>query len=598
MSVFCIMMLLAVSSVQAQRDYGVHDPCNIVKDGDTYYTFYTSNGVECAYSTDLCTWRRGGRIFPSGFPSWITQYVPGFGGHFWAPEVIYMNGKWHVYYSCSSFGSRESAIGLATSPSLKNPQWQDHGMVVYTNSSSNHNAIDADVMRTSDGKVYLIYGSFWNGIVMTELDSTTGKPINRANLTYVANGNPEAAAAIEYGGYYYLFFNRGKCCSGVNSTYEIFVGRSTNPTGPFLDKNGTRTSSGGGTLVLSTQGRFIGPGHFGYFTENGREYMSYHYYDADQNGASKLKIITLSWRDGWPVLNTTFNPCNAEPVKDCAGVDNGTAYLDNCGSCVGGTTGLQSCKQDCNGVWGGSAYTDTCGFCVEGTTEISPCIGSIQGEEAFEYDGILETVNEGYIGEGYFNFTNATGSKASWSLCADETIQSSIIFRYANGTSATRALSISVNELVQLSDVSFPSTETWTNWKAKAVSLQLQKGNNTITLTSAGSEGGPNIDAIAFSNERIGRCIPVNVKRVVIPEGKSIALRYANGAVTFFTESENHISLHVYSISGRLIKTLYSGSANKGLNRILIDPSVINSGVCLMVLYSQNVKHTERISVW
>lgn len=307
-SIIVLSIVTCLSQVYAQKDYGVHDPSTIVKENDRYYTFYTSNGVEYAYSTDLCTWRRGGAIFSSGFPSWIKTHVSGFAGHFWAPDVFYMNNRWHVYYSCSSFGSRQSAIGLATTSSLSNPKWEDKGMVVSTNNSSNHNAIDAAIMR-HDGKVWLAYGSFWSGIVITELDSTTGKPVRKDNLKYIANNDPEAAGIIHHGDYYYLFFNRGKCCDGAKSTYYINVGRSTSPAGPYLDKNGKSTNSGGGTTILKTQGRYIGPGHFGFFTENGKEYMSYHYYDGNQNGVSKLKISTLSWKDGWPEVNTSFDPC-------------------------------------------------------------------------------------------------------------------------------------------------------------------------------------------------------------------------------------------------------------------------------------------------
>jgi arabinan endo-1,5-alpha-L-arabinosidase len=315
------IILISITGLSAQKDYGVHDPSTIVKEKDRYYTFYTSNGVEYAYSTDLCTWRRIGSIFPSSFPSWIKTYVSGFTGNFWAPDVFYMNNSWHVYYSCSTFGSRQSAIGLATTTSLSNPKWEDKGMVVSTNNSSNHNAIDPGIMR-HDGKVWLVYGSFWSGIVITEIDSTTGKPIKNSDLHYVANNDPEAASAIHHGDYYYLFFNRGKCCDGVKSTYYINVGRSTSPTGPYLDKSGKQTNSGGGTTILKTQSRFIGPGHFGFLSENGKEYISYHYYDANQNGASKLKISTLSWEDGWPVVNTDFDPCapvttvNSKKVKN------------------------------------------------------------------------------------------------------------------------------------------------------------------------------------------------------------------------------------------------------------------------------------------
>ncbi len=64
--------------------------------------------------------------------------------------------------------------------------------------------------------------------------------------------------------------------------------------------------------------------------------------------------------------------CTGEPV-DCAGIANGSAYFDNCGSCVGGTTNIDPCTQDCAGTWGGSAYFDNCGSCVGGTTNLDPC---------------------------------------------------------------------------------------------------------------------------------------------------------------------------------------------------------------------------------
>ncbi|MCP4113368.1 MAG: PEGA domain-containing protein [Desulfobacteraceae bacterium] len=67
---------------------------------------------------------------------------------------------------------------------------------------------------------------------------------------------------------------------------------------------------------------------------------------------------------------TGLEPC----VQDCAGVYGGSAYTDGCGDCVGGTTGLEPCAQDCAGVYGGSAYIDNCGYCVGGNTGKYPCI--------------------------------------------------------------------------------------------------------------------------------------------------------------------------------------------------------------------------------
>ncbi len=59
---------------------------------------------------------------------------------------------------------------------------------------------------------------------------------------------------------------------------------------------------------------------------------------------------------------------------DCSGVAGGSAYFDECGTCVGGTTGLEPCVEDCEGVFGGTAFIDDCGSCAGGTTGVEPCV--------------------------------------------------------------------------------------------------------------------------------------------------------------------------------------------------------------------------------
>ena len=82
------------------------------------------------------------------------------------------------------------------------------------------------------------------------------------------------------------------------------MGRSREITGPYLDRDGKDLAQGGGTLLLGTDGAFIGPGHAGIFEEGGKFWFSCHFYDGTQRGASKLSIRPLSWsEDGWPVVN-------------------------------------------------------------------------------------------------------------------------------------------------------------------------------------------------------------------------------------------------------------------------------------------------------
>ncbi len=310
-SLILLLFFYTVNAHALQNHTGAHDPSSIIKCEDTYWIFTTGNGIYAMYSNDLVKWTAGKTPFSIGsFPAWITGYVPAFEGHFWAPECIYMNGKYYLYYSCSSWGSKKSAIGLLTNktlnPDSKDYYWQDEGMVVYSTEGGDVNCIDPSVFRDDDGKIWLTYGSYFGGIRIAELDNISGKTAGTYHIP-VATGDCEASYVINHDTYYYLFINRGSCCQGLSSTYYIQVGRSLNPTGPFLDKTGRDLFGGGGTTVLSTSGDYIGPGCLGYFIENGTEWISYHYYDGANYGNATLNIGTVFWDDSdWPVITSNW----------------------------------------------------------------------------------------------------------------------------------------------------------------------------------------------------------------------------------------------------------------------------------------------------
>jgi len=320
-----LLLLISISSLRTyalQGFYGSHDPSTIVKEGNKYWIFTTGQGIYNMYSTDLVTWTPSPRavFVNNAYPSWINAKVPGFAGTFWAPECIYMNGKYYLYYSCSTFGSQVSAIGLATNvtldPTNANYKWEDQGEVVSSVTGSGPNAIDPAVLRDASGNVWLTYGSFFGGIRTTQLNATTGKPLSSAGYT-LANGGVEAPDLVQHDNFYYLFINRGSCCQGSNSTYYIQVGRAATPAGPFLDKDGKDLNSLGGTTVLGSAGRYIGPGHAGIYTENGVNYFSHHYYDGYDSGAPKLGLARLTWdAAGWPVVSRDWVAAGRYEVKN------------------------------------------------------------------------------------------------------------------------------------------------------------------------------------------------------------------------------------------------------------------------------------------
>jgi len=310
------------------RHIRVHDPSTIVKCGDEYWLFYTGAGVASFHSKDLVKWERGPSVFTNA-PAWTAQAVPANRWmYYWAPDVIHLGNRYLLYYAVSSFGKNRSAIGLATNPTLDpaDPafRWTDQGIVVQSTNTDNFNTIDPAVSQDAEGNLWLAFGSYWGGIKLIQLDPDTGlrweasafakatvdktarhagKRIATSSPMYslAFNDSIEASYIYRHDNFYYLFVNWGRCCRGTNSTYEIRMGRSQKITGPYLDRQGVDLMTGGGTPFLSTTGPFIGPGHAGIVSKDGRDWLSCHFYDGTQAGRPALAILPLDWgADGWP----------------------------------------------------------------------------------------------------------------------------------------------------------------------------------------------------------------------------------------------------------------------------------------------------------
>src|SRR5690554_2111049 len=170
---FILIAFITGSLLQAQAPS--HDPSTMVRaENGRYWIFTTGQGIWCMSSSNanFSDWRAETTPFrPGTWPGWINSAVPGFNGEFWAPDIIQMNGYYYLYYSVSTFGSSRSAIGVVRTPSLKNPSWQDLGVVVRSyGGSSEINAIDPALFRDHDGRVYMSYGSFFGGLGVAEIN--------------------------------------------------------------------------------------------------------------------------------------------------------------------------------------------------------------------------------------------------------------------------------------------------------------------------------------------------------------------------------------------------------------------------------------------
>jgi arabinan endo-1,5-alpha-L-arabinosidase len=364
--------------LELSGDLGVHDPV-MIKDGQTYYVFYTggarggggrgrgrrggrgggenaaasgqagggeqtaaqstaaqpaaeqpaapapTGSINMLTSPDMKTWSRAGFAIDR-LPDW-TREVPNRRNpnDAWAPDISHFNGKYHLYYSISSFGSQDSAIGLATNKTLdpKSPdfKWEDGGKVVESHEGDAYNCIDPNLVVEDENNAWLSWGSFWGGIMMRRVDPKTGRLSDTETTLYkLARRTPlppgegedtqrppqrnpiEGAFIVRHGDYWYLFVSWDFCCRGARSDYKVAVGRSPKVTGPYFDKEGKNMSEGGGVLILeASTDNWHGAGHNGFFRENGVDYMPFHAYRATAGrGGSQLFISTVVWEDGWP----------------------------------------------------------------------------------------------------------------------------------------------------------------------------------------------------------------------------------------------------------------------------------------------------------
>ncbi|EMD93079.1 glycoside hydrolase family 43 protein [Bipolaris maydis ATCC 48331] len=288
-----------------------HDPALIRRADGTYFRFSTGGKIAIHTAPSITgPWSYKGAAIPAG--SKIN--LPG-NNDLWAPDVTLVGDTYYLYYSVSSFGSQNSAIGVATSKNLET--WTDLGSTgIQSSSGKNYNAIDG-ALYWDGSKFVMSFGSFWQDLFSIGMANPPLKTSSSAvtNIAFKPEGThaQEAAFIALNGKYHYLFFSVGKCCGFDTSRpapgdeYKIQVCRSTSATGGFVDKNGVDCTRGGGTTVLQSHDWVYGPGGQGVYYEaaSKTQYLYYHYVDTRigyRDGDKKFGVNKIDFSSGWPVV--------------------------------------------------------------------------------------------------------------------------------------------------------------------------------------------------------------------------------------------------------------------------------------------------------
>ncbi len=383
----CLLLGCAAALPSSAANYtraSVHDPSIVKLQDGSYYIIGSHLGA--ARSNDLGNWTAAANsnlgstnttffrdIYRDlAIPEKWSNTTAGYNlaGNMWAPDIIYNEamGKYCMYLSVNGQVWNSSVV-LCTADNIDGP-YTYQGSIVYsgfTNGAVNNvndtdvpkvlgsnpdisrylinggwnaaygtNAIDPAVFYDEQGNLWMVYGSWFGGLYMLELDENTGlrdynvKYETIANVsdaymgTKVAGGNYASGEGpyIEYmkapgsnKGYYYLFVSYGYFNS--NGGYNMRIFRSESPDGPYVDQNGnSAVFPRGGDNIGGTVGErlmsnyqwncndrpFKAQGHNSVLMDDdGKLFVIYHTKFDDPYGFHEVRVHQMIMNeDGWP----------------------------------------------------------------------------------------------------------------------------------------------------------------------------------------------------------------------------------------------------------------------------------------------------------
>lgn len=277
------------------------DPFLLAHNG-VFYAYATETagkpGFQALRSRDLVHWEDCGVVFR---PGWADK-------HFWAPEVQFQNGVFHLTYSALNGQTGRHDIGLAIGKSPLGPF--RHQTVLVRAGDREHGVIDATIFA-QNGRTFLVYCvENPRRIVMRRLApnglSVDGPPVDliRPDQSW-EHGVVEAPTLLWRESRYHLFYSAGPYEGNKDGpSYCIAHALSRRLEGPY-EKTGR--------VAVSRSGQVYGPGHQSFLTlPSGETWLAYHAWDAvgqPRYGANPsgrtLRLDRINWggrRGDIPVL--------------------------------------------------------------------------------------------------------------------------------------------------------------------------------------------------------------------------------------------------------------------------------------------------------
>lgn len=254
----------------------------IVNNGESYYMYATSfdaEGFKVWKSDDMTDWKCLGVCLDLS-DSWACQ-------DYWAPEVIYHNGKYVMHYTARRKSDKSLRMGVAVSAKPEGPFTDIHKGPMF---DLGYAAIDGHVFIDDDGKAYFYYSKdcsenyVSNHVRASEicvcglsddLLNLVGDPITlfgpSEEYDSIMVGDQmwnEGPYILKKDGVYYMTYSANLYAS---KDYCICLAKADKPFGPF-------GKIGGPIMTCNdVETDFAGPGHNAFFKDKeGNLKMTFH----------------------------------------------------------------------------------------------------------------------------------------------------------------------------------------------------------------------------------------------------------------------------------------------------------------------------------
>jgi len=299
------------------------DPYTFYKDGYYYYTNTLGNRIGLWKTRSLADLKTA---------EYKTIFIPPAGTAYskdlWAPEVLFLQGKWYAYFAADSDGNRTHRLYVLENASVDPMQgeWIMKGKI---SDDSNKWAIDGDVFEYNR-QLYMVW-SGWEGDTNGEQDiyiakmknpwTIEGKRIRISAPRYdwekigdLKNETPphininEGPQALAHGKELFIVYSASACWTDF---YALGLLRFTGKD--LLDSSQWKKNAQP-VFKQSVANGVYGTGHNSFFVSpNGKENWILYHANSNPGDGCGNKRSPRAQRFGW---NTDGTPNFGEPVKE------------------------------------------------------------------------------------------------------------------------------------------------------------------------------------------------------------------------------------------------------------------------------------------